>query len=119
MSEGGINNRFSLSDTELLDALQLLLRHPDFYDLSLSFDSEDGRFYAGWEVGTDLRDVLRTVLMRDRPSGLPLNALLPSLIQQGKDGQNGNHDLGLGHESTRTGKSVGTAAEIVLHPTES
>jgi hypothetical protein len=119
MSEGGINNRFLLSDTELLNALELLLRHPDFYDLSLSFDSEDGRFYAGWEVGTDLRDVLRTVLMRNRPAGLPLNALLPSLIQQGEETQNGAHDLDLPHESTRNGKSVATAAGVVLHRTES
>ncbi|HEX4230695.1 MAG TPA: hypothetical protein VHZ07_18610 [Bryobacteraceae bacterium] len=108
-----------MSDTELLDALELLLRHPDFYDLSLSFDSEDGRFYAGWEVGTDLRDLLRTVLMRNRPAGLALNTLLPSLIQQGKDGQNGSHDLDLPHEGTRNGKAVGAPREIVLHRTES
>ncbi|HWF45603.1 MAG TPA: hypothetical protein VG168_01250 [Bryobacteraceae bacterium] len=119
MSEGGINNRLLLSDTELLDALELLLRHPQFYDLSLSFDSEDGRFYAGWEVGTDLRDVLRTVLMRNRPAGLPLNALLPSLIQQGTGAQNGSHDLDLRHETTRNSKAVGAGAEVVLHRTES
>lgn len=119
MSEGGINNRFSLSDTELLNALEVLLRHPDFYDLALSFDSEDGRFYAGWEVGTNLRELLRTVLMRNRPAGLPLQSLLPSLIQQGKASQNGTHDVELCQESARNGKSSGTTAEIVLHRTES
>lgn len=119
MSEGGINNRFSLSDTELLNALEVLLRHPDFYDLALSFDSEDGRFYAGWEVGTNLRELLRTVLMRNRPAGLPLQSLLPSLIQQGKASQNGTHDVELCQESARNGKSSGPTAEIVLHRTES
>ena len=116
MPEGGIRDRSSLSDTELLNALELLLRHPEFYDLSLSFDSEEGKFYAGWEVGTDLRDVLRTVLMRNRPAGLPLHALLPSLIPRGKDSPNSNHELDLRHES---GTSSTSAANILLHPTES
>lgn len=119
MFEGGNSDRFSLSDTELLDALELLLRHPDFYDLSLSFDREEGRFYAGWEVGSDLREVLRTVLMRNRPAGLSLNTLLPSLIQQDKDSKKGNRDHDLRGDGTPSGKPASTSQDVLVHRTES
>jgi len=119
MSEGGNSDRFSLSDTELLDALEMLLRHPDFYDLALSYDREEGRFYAGWEVGSDLREVLRTVLMRNRPAGLSLNTLLPSLVQQDKDTKKGTRDNDLRDGAPASGKSASASAGILLHRTES
>ncbi|MGC2659731.1 MAG: hypothetical protein WA324_17365 [Bryobacteraceae bacterium] len=117
MSEGGKKDRLCLSDTELLNALELLLRHPGFYDLSLSYDAEERKFYAGWEVGTDLRDVLRTVLTRNRPAGLSLNALLPSLVVQ--DGHNGNHERELRIDDNRSAKSAGPVSDILVHRTES
>jgi predicted heme/steroid binding protein len=119
MAEGGNNDRYFLSDTEILDALERLLRHPDFYDISLSFDSGEGKFYAGWEVGSDLRDVLRTVLMRNRPAGLSLNTLLPSLVQQDKDTKKGNFDHDVRDGTPASGKSASGSLGVLLHRTES
>lgn len=120
MSEGGNSDRFSLSDTELLDALEMLLRHPDFYDLSLSYDREEGRFYAGWEVGSDLREVLRTVLMRNRPAGLSLHTLLPSLVQQEKETKKGSRDRDLPADAApAASKSAVASPQVLVHRTES
>ena len=118
MSEGGKKDRLCLSDTELLNALETLLRHPSFYDISLSYDSEERKFYAGWEVGTDLRDVLRTVLTRNRPAGVSLNSLLPSLVAR-RDGQSGSHELELRCDDNRNGKSSNSVSNGLTHRTES
>ena len=119
MPEGGNNDRLSLSDTELLDALETLLRHPEFYDLSVGYDSEESRFYAGWEVGNNLREVLRTVLLHNRPSGLPLKWLLPRLSQQGEDTNEAGQ---LASEMPCEGsgsKSASPAPQMLVHRTGS
>lgn len=119
MSEGGNNDRLSLSDTELLDALEMLLRHPEFYDLSVGYDSEESRFYAGWEVGNNLREVLRTVLLHNRPAGLPLKRLLPRLSQQGEDTiEAGKLGSEMTHESGGS-KSASAAPQVLVHRTGS
>ncbi|HEX4810109.1 MAG TPA: hypothetical protein VH325_14315 [Bryobacteraceae bacterium] len=119
MSEGGNNDRLSLSDTELLDALEMLLRHPEFYDLSVGYDSEESRFYAGWEVGTDLRDVLRTVLLHNRPAGLPLKRLLPSLLAQGENTETtGKLSPDMPRENAGS-KSATSAPHVLVHRTGS
>jgi hypothetical protein len=67
----------ALSDTELLDSIEQLLCAPGFIDLALGYDHESGEFYAGCEAGRSLRDLLRSVLVQNRPSGVTLQDLLP------------------------------------------
>jgi hypothetical protein len=66
-----------LSDTELLDAVERLLRVPDFIDLNLGYDPETNEFYAGCEGATNLRALLRSVLVHNRPEKVSLSELLP------------------------------------------
>jgi hypothetical protein len=67
----------ALSDTQLLDCIEQLLCTPGFIDLALGYDHESREFYAGCEAGKSLRDLLRTVLVHNRPSGVALQDLLP------------------------------------------
>jgi hypothetical protein len=66
-----------LSDTELLDAVENLLRAPGFIDLNLGYDRDTKEFYAGCEGAIDLRALLRSVLVRNRPEKVSLSELLP------------------------------------------
>jgi hypothetical protein len=77
MSECELKEVNALSDTELLDSIEKLLCKPDFLDLALGFDHETREFYAGCEAGRTLREVLRTVLLENRPAGVPLREVIP------------------------------------------
>jgi hypothetical protein len=65
-----------LSDKELLDSIEKLLRAPGFVDLCLGYDPASETFYAGSEIAGGLRDVLRRVLRENRPNGLSLRDLI-------------------------------------------
>ena len=77
MSECELREVNALSDTELLDSIEKLLCNPDFLDLALGFDHEAREFYAGCEAGRTLREVLRTVLLENRPTSVPLREVIP------------------------------------------
>ncbi len=75
MTANGVEDLTMLSDNELLDSIEKLLRAPGFVDLCLGYDSETGCFYAGCEAGKGIRDVLRRVLLENRPAGTSLAEL--------------------------------------------
>jgi hypothetical protein len=75
-----------LSDKELLDSIERLLSMPGFIDLCLGYDAASNTFYAGGEVATGLRDVLRRVLRENRPSGLSLHDLTVHSCPTSHDG---------------------------------
>jgi hypothetical protein len=77
MSECELKEVNALSDTELLDSIENLLCKPDFLDIALGFDHETHEFYAGCEAGRNLREVLRTVLLQNRPTGVTLHEVIP------------------------------------------
>ncbi|MBV8550569.1 MAG: hypothetical protein JOY54_04660 [Acidobacteriaceae bacterium] len=76
MSHAGTRDVNDLSDTELLDALEQLIQHPEFINLELGYEAEVSKFYAGSEYGKNLRDLLRTVLSQNRPGNVTLDQLI-------------------------------------------
>jgi hypothetical protein len=68
----------SLSDTELIDGLERLLRNPEFLDLYLGYDHDGKQFFAGFESGPSLRELLRTVLEHNVNKHNSLSELIPA-----------------------------------------
>ena len=65
-----------LTDTGLLDAVERLIQHRSFVDLDLGYESGSKKFYAGCEYADDLRGLLRTVLVSNRPTEVTLGELV-------------------------------------------
>ncbi len=75
-----------LSDTELLNAIEKLIIHPDFIDLELGYEPETMQFYSGCEYGDNLRDVLRVVLIYNRPLSAPAGSDTVENVSSSSDG---------------------------------
>lgn len=75
-----------LSDTELLDAVELLMRRPEFLDLYLGFDRGSQEYFAGFESGKTLRDVLCRVLAQNAREDTAAQALIPSAAECATNG---------------------------------
>ena len=51
-----------MSDASLLDSIEEFLTSTEVNDLWVAYDPENREFYAGWDIGKNFRDVLRTVV---------------------------------------------------------
>lgn len=95
-----------LSDKELLDSVEKLLCSPGFIDLDLGYDAASRTFYAGSEVASSLRDILRRVLRENRPSGVSLKDVVGrSCLSAG---------AGARAESVEKGQSDGYLTQLPL-----